>query len=58
MKRRDIIKKLEAAGYHIARDDGNHTVYEKTGSRPVQIPRHREVNENTAKTILKIAGVK
>ena len=58
MKRRDIIKKLEAAGYRIARDDGNHTIYEKNGSRPVQIPRHREVNENTAKTILKIAGIK
>jgi mRNA interferase HicA len=42
----------------MARDDGNHTVYERPGSRPVQVPRHREVNENTAKTILKIAGVK
>jgi mRNA interferase HicA len=58
LKRRDIIKKLESAGYHMARDDGNHTVYERPGSRPVQVPRHREVNENTAKTILKIAGVK
>lgn len=58
MKRRDLIKKLEAAGYKIDRDDGNHTVYEKAGCRPVQVPRHREVNENTAKSILKAAGLK
>lgn len=29
MKRRDLIKKLEAAGYKVDRDDGNHTIYEK-----------------------------
>ena len=58
MKRRDLIKNLEAAGYKVDRDDGNHTVYEKEGSRPVQVPRHREINENTAKSILKVAGLK
>ena len=58
MKRRDLIKKLEAAGYKGDRDNGNHTVYEKEGSRPVQVPRHREINENTAKSILKVAGLK
>lgn len=58
MKRRDIIKKLEAAGYMIDRDDGDHTIYEKEGNRPVQIPRHREINENTARSILKAAGLK
>lgn len=57
MKRRDLIKKLEAAGYRVDRDDGGHTVYEKEGSRPVQVPRHREINENTAKSILKVAGL-
>ncbi len=58
MKRRDLIKKLEAAGYKVDRDDGNHTIYEKDGCRPVQVPRHREINELTAKAILKVAGVK
>lgn len=43
MKRRDLIKKLEAAGYKVDRDDGNHTIYEKDGCRPVQVPRHREL---------------
>ncbi len=58
MKRRDLIKKLEAAGYKVDSDDGNHTIYEKYGCRPVQVPRHREINELTAKAILKVAGVK
>lgn len=57
MKHRDLIKKLEAAGYRVDRDDGGHTIYEKEGSRPVQVPRHREINENTAKSILKAAGL-
>lgn len=58
MKRRDLIKKLEAAGYTVDRDDGDHTIYEKEGSRPLQVPRHREINEITAKAILKAAGLK
>lgn len=58
MKRRDLIKKLEDAGYKIARDDGDHSIYAKPGCRSVQVPRHREVNEMTAKAILKAAGLK
>lgn len=57
MKRRDLIKKLESNGYRLDRDDGNHSIYEKQGCRPVQVPRHREINENTAKAILKAAGI-
>lgn len=56
MKRRDLIKKLEAAGYKLERD-GDHTIYEKENSRPVQVPKHREINENTARAILKAAGL-
>lgn len=58
MKRRDLMKKLKSAGYRIAREDGDHTVLEKPGSRPVQVPRHREINELTAMSILKAAGLK
>ena len=56
MKRKDLIKKLEAAGYRLDRT-GDHAIYEKTGSRPVQVPNHREINEYTAKAILKAAGI-
>ena len=58
MKRRDLIKKLESNGYRLDRDDGNHSIYEKDGCRPVQVPRHREINENTARAILKAIGIK
>jgi mRNA interferase HicA len=57
VKRRDLIKKLEAAGYRLDRT-GDHAIYEKPGSRPVQVPNHSELNENTAKAILKTAGIK
>ena len=58
VKRRDLVKKLEASGYSEARNDGGHAIYEKKGSSPVQLPNHREINENTAKAILRIAGLK
>ena len=58
MKRRDLVKMLETAGYRESRNDGGHAIYDKPGSRPVQVPNHREVNENTAKAILKVAGLK
>jgi mRNA interferase HicA len=57
VKRRDLIKKLEAAGYSKDRNDGGHSIYEKSGNRSVQVPNHREINENTAKAILKAAGL-
>lgn len=58
MKRRDLIKKLESAGFRKARDDGDHTIYEKPGYPPASVPRHRELNEYTAQGILKGAGLK
>ncbi len=56
MKRRDLIKRLKAAGYKLDRN-GDHSIYEKPGSRPVQVPKHRELNEFTAQKILKDAGL-
>jgi mRNA interferase HicA len=57
MKRRDLIRKLEEAGYHEDRNDGGHAVFEKQDSRPVQVPNHREINDNTARAILRAAGI-
>lgn len=56
MKQRDLIKQLEAAGYRLNRK-GDHKIYEKPGAPPVQVPDHRELNEFTAKKILKLAGL-
>jgi len=58
MKRRDLVKLLKQAGYKEARNDAGHAIYEKIGSRPVQIPNHREIKEHLAKAILKHAGLK
>lgn len=56
MKRRDLIKKLEAVGFRFKEHGGNHDTY-KRGSDIEQVPRHREINEITAKRILKKWGL-
>ncbi len=64
MKRKDLIRKLEAAGYHWVRE-GDHTTMYKPGvpkDQPplrglIQVPRHTEINEITAQNILKQAGI-
>lgn len=58
MKRRDLIKKLKAAGYGPVREGGKHSIYKAEGKPPVQVPRHNELNEKTANQILKAAGLK
>ena len=61
MKRRDLVKLIESAGYTVLRDSGDHTNYfnpSTSHQKLIQIPRHREINELTAKKILKDAGLK
>ena len=57
MKRRDVIKELERLGYKKIRDDGSHTIYHKPGKPLESVPRHNELNDLTAKAILKRAGM-
>ena len=65
MKRKILIKLLEAAGYHWVRE-GDHTTMYKPGvpkdQSPlrglIQVPHHVEINEITAREILKQAGIK
>lgn len=57
MKQRDLIKKLESAGFVFKEHGGNHDTY-KRGSDTEQVPRHTEINEITAKKILKKWGIK
>lgn len=52
MKRRDLIKKLKAAGFVFKEHGGNHDTY-KRGTDIEQIPRHKEINEITARNILR-----
>jgi len=57
MKHRDLVKKLEEAGYRLDRT-GDHVIYEKRGCRPIQIPNHREIKETLARKILRDAGLR
>lgn len=57
MKQRDLIKKLEAAGFELKEHGGNHDTYVR-GKDKERIPRHREINENLAKSIIKRWGLK
>lgn len=52
MKRRDLIKLLEANGWSLFRHGSNHDIY-TDGSRSLPIPRHGEIKENLAKFIIR-----
>ena len=57
MKRRELIKKLEAAGFEFYEHGGSHDKYKRDKDVEI-IPRHREINERTAKNILKKWNIK
>ena len=52
MKRRDLIRHLEAHGCVLLREGGRHSVYVNRLSGKVStIPRHREINDFLARKI-------
>ena len=54
MKRRDLIKKLESMGCVLTRHGGRHDWYTNLMTKQSQpVPRHVEMNEHLAKSILK-----
>lgn len=56
MKRKDLIKILEQNGWYLKRNGGNHDIY-TDGKNLEPIPRHTELNERLAKSILKKYGL-
>ena len=56
MKRRDLIKKLEGAGWWLKRRGGNHDIY-TNGIKNEPISHTREIGEILAKDILKRNGI-
>lgn len=59
MKRRDLIKRLEKLGCILIRHGGNHDWYSNPEIKQSQpIPRHNEINENLAKSIIKKLSAK
>ena len=57
MKYKDLVKKPTDAGFQLERT-GDHEIYTKDGFPPIEVPHHKELNEITAKAILKKAEVK
>lgn len=52
MKRRDLIRHLEAQGCEMLREGGSHTVYVNRAKRKTTtVPRHREINDFLARKI-------
>ena len=56
MKQRDLVKKLENAGFVFERHGGDHDIYVR-GTEREEVPRHREINEKLAKAILRRRGL-
>ena len=52
MKYRELIRRLEAAGFVFDRHGARHDVYMR-GNDIEEVPRHREINEKLAKAILR-----
>ena len=55
MKSRIVIKAIEEQGYRFLRHGSRHDIY-TNGENDIQIPRHKDINEQTAKDILRQAG--
>ncbi|GAA6489752.1 MULTISPECIES: type II toxin-antitoxin system HicA family toxin [Gordonibacter] len=55
VKRRDLVKEVEAQGLR-STGGTNHETFKKPGFQ-TSIPRHREIDEDTARDIRKQAGI-
>ena len=57
MDRNKLIKMLTKAGFILFRHGGSHDIYIREMDKEI-IPRHRDINENLAKSIIKKWGLK
>jgi mRNA interferase HicA len=58
VKRKDLERKLRELGWEFKKHGGNHDLWQNSDGLQTAVPRHAEVNENLAKSILKKAGGK
>nr|DAT66708.1 MAG TPA: hypothetical protein [Caudoviricetes sp.] len=56
-KRADLIALLEKNGWRLKRNGAGHDIY-TNGKECETVPRHRELNENLAKAIIKRRGLR
>lgn len=57
MKRKDLVKLLESNGWYLLRNGANHDIY-TNGQKSEPIPRHSEIKEQLAKSIIRRQGLK
>ncbi|MCM1099879.1 MAG: type II toxin-antitoxin system HicA family toxin [Clostridium sp.] len=57
MKTKDLVRMLENNGWNFKRHGTDHDIYIK-GTERESIPRHIEIKENLAKSIIKRRGLK
>ncbi|NRA68534.1 MAG: type II toxin-antitoxin system HicA family toxin [Pseudobacteriovorax sp.] len=55
MKLKDLINEIEKYGATFKREGGSHTVYKDAKGKNLVIPRHREIAEGTASSIIRKA---
>ena len=51
-KQRDLVKRLEDAGFIFERHGSNHDIYVRDEEKE-EVPRHKEIDERLAKAIIK-----
>ena len=56
VKRRDLIRYLEANGFYLLREGANHSIY-TNNSQTIPVKRHRSLDRITANEICKQAGL-
>jgi predicted RNA binding protein YcfA (HicA-like mRNA interferase family) len=58
IKRRDLIRHLEANGCVLLRQGGNHEIWRnRWRKRRAPVPRHRQIPSATAKSICRLLGI-
>nr|DAL26873.1 MAG TPA_asm: HICA protein [Caudoviricetes sp.] len=59
LKKKDLIKIILSHGGSFVRHGSDHDIYQNAqGNKKTQLPRHNEINEITAKKILKQLGIR
>lgn len=56
VKRRDLVKYLEASGFYLLREGSKHSVY-TNGAKMIPVKRHRSLDRITANELCKQAGL-
>jgi len=55
VKKKDLEKRLKQLGWYLSRQGGNHEIWTNGKGETQAVPRHNEINEMTAKGIIKTA---